>query len=84
MIAATPATFDAVFEEAELPVLVDCWASWCKNCAAMESTTLADAEVRAALADYTVIKLQAEDIRELKKLEGFEDVKGLPAFLIFE
>lgn len=84
VIAATPATFDAVFEESELPVLVDCWATWCKNCAAMEKTTLADERVQAALADYTVIKLQAEDIRELKKLEGFEDIKGLPAFLVFE
>ncbi|MBO7483381.1 MAG: hypothetical protein J6U17_05815 [Kiritimatiellae bacterium] len=84
VIAATPATFDEVFNDVELPVLVDCWASWCKNCAAMEATTLADGEVRAALARYTVVRLQAEDIRELKKLEGFEDVRGLPAFVIFE
>ena len=46
--------------------------------------TFDDGAVKAALRDYTVIKLQAEDIRELKKLEGFGDVKGLPAFLVVE
>lgn len=68
------------------PVIVDCWASWCKNCTAMEKTTLADDRVKKVLAEkgFTFIKLQAEDIKELKKLPGFEEVKGLPAFVIFE
>ncbi len=83
-VAATPATFQEALAGAKRPVLVDCWATWCKNCAAMERETLASPEVRDALKDYTVIKLQAEDIRELKKLEGFGDVKGLPAFLVVE
>ena len=66
------------------PILVDCWASWCKNCAAMERTTLQNPEVQAALKDFTVIRLQAEDLTELKKLQGFEQIRGLPAFVIFE
>ena len=68
------------------PVIVDCWASWCKNCTAMEKTALADDRVKKVLAEkgFTFIKLQAEDIKELKKLPGFEEVKGLPAFVIFE
>ena len=68
------------------PVIVDCWASWCKNCTAMEKTTLADDRVKKVLAEkgFTFVKLQAEDIKELKKLPGFEEVKGLPAFVIFE
>ncbi len=66
------------------PVLVDCWASWCKNCAAMEATTMRDARVKAALEGWTVIRLQSEDLAELKKLPGFENVRGLPAFAIFE
>ena len=68
----------------ERPVFVDCWATWCKNCDAMERTTLADPEVRQALENYTVIRLQAEDLKKLKSIPGFEEVKGLPAFAIFE
>jgi len=64
------------------PVLVDCWATWCKNCAAMERMMRESPKVRAALAGYTVIRLQAEDIDELRELPGFADVRGLPAFVI--
>ncbi len=42
-----------------------------------------DADLKSALKDFTVIKLQAEDICELRKLRGFEDVIGLPAFVIY-
>ena len=68
------------------PVIVDCWASWCKNCTAMEKTTLADDRVKRVLAEkgFTFIKLQAEDIKELQSLPGFEEVRGLPAFVVFE
>lgn len=81
---ATPDTFASHLSVADRPVLVDCWASWCKNCAAMERGTLADPRVREALGKYTVIRLQAEDIMELRKLPGFEKVNGLPAFAVFE
>lgn len=68
------------------PVLVDCWATWCKNCSAMDKTVLADPRVKEALKKkgMTLVKLQAEDIAELKKTPGFGEVMGLPAFLIFE
>jgi thiol:disulfide interchange protein len=81
-VDATPKTFEKALEGAKRPVLVDCWASWCKNCAAMERGTLRDPKVVEALEGYTVIRLQAEDIRELKALKGFEGVLGLPAFLV--
>ena len=83
-IAATPATFMDALAAAgeERPVLVDCWATWCKNCAAMDAV-MADARVKEALRGYSVIRLQAEDIGELRRLPGFERVQGLPAFLIF-
>lgn len=83
-VNATPDTFESHLSVSERPVLVDCWASWCKNCAAMERGTLADPKVREALGKYTVIRLQAEDIMALRKLPGFEKVNGLPAFLVFE
>ena len=84
--SATPSTIVEVLASAKRPVLVDCWASWCKNCAAMDRTTLRDGRVVDTLKemDFTVIKLQAEDIRALKAVKGFENVLGLPAFVIFQ
>ena len=81
---ATPDTFASYLSVADRPVLVDCWASWCKNCAAMERGTLADPKVREALGKFSVIRLQAEDIMALRRLPGFEKVNGLPAFAVFE
>ena len=68
------------------PVLIDCWATWCKNCSAMDRTTLSDIKVKDTLKGkgFTLVKLQCEDIAALKRLPGFGDVVGLPAFLIFE
>lgn len=83
-LAATPSTFYAVLENAKRPVLVDCWATWCKNCRAMERKTFKDERVVDALTDFTIIRLQAEDIDELRALPDFTDIQGLPAFLIFE
>jgi thiol:disulfide interchange protein len=86
---AVPAEWDKAFAEAKAkgkPVFVDIWASWCKNCSAMEKTTLRDREVVKQLEKFTVLKLQAEDISALRKLKGFENLKvtGLPAFVVFE
>ena len=83
-VEATPSTISDKLRSAKRPVLVDCWATWCKNCSAMEERTLSTSAVRKALEKFTVIRLQAEDIGELKRQSGFENVKGLPAFLIFE
>ena len=86
-IAATPATLPekiaALDRTEKKPILVDCWASWCKNCAAMDGV-LASESVKKELEGYTVIRLQAEDMRELNKIVGFEQIKGLPAFVIFD
>ena len=82
-VAATPETFAARLAEAKRPVLVDCWATWCKNCAAMDRVIAAE-PVKSHLKGWTVIRLQAEKMRELRKLEGFGKVKGLPAFAVFE
>jgi thiol:disulfide interchange protein len=43
------------------PVLIDMWATWCKNCLTMDKTTLASDDVQKALAGYVRIKYQAED-----------------------
>ncbi len=65
-------------------VLVDMWATWCKNCLVMDKTTLKDPAVEAALEDYVKVKFQAEDLNasptyEIAKLF---DAIGLPAYAI--
>ena len=67
------------------PVFVDVWATWCKNCLAMEKTTFAASSVRSELARYAVVRLQAENLQELQALPEFKElgIKGIPAFVVF-
>ncbi|HEV3139602.1 MAG TPA: thioredoxin family protein, partial [Vicinamibacterales bacterium] len=68
------------------PVLIDMWATWCKNCLTMDKTTLQSADVETALKDYVKIKFQAEDpdhapaAAVMKKF----DAVGLPAYVILK
>jgi thiol:disulfide interchange protein len=50
----------AAAEAERKPVLIDLWATWCKNCLVMDRTTLADPAVNQALSNYVKIKYQAE------------------------
>jgi thiol:disulfide interchange protein len=68
------------------PVLVDFWATWCKNCLVMDKVTLPDPAVKAALSGYTRIKVQAEDptaspVRELLQRVGGV---GLPTYAVLK
>ncbi len=66
------------------PVLIDMWATWCKNCLTMDKTTLANGEVQAALKDYVKIKYQAEnpDVEPAKSIMQKFSAPGLPAYAI--
>jgi len=68
------------------PVLIDMWATWCKNCLTMDRTTLADPAVQQALSGYTKIKFQAEDLdaSPAKDLAARFDVVGLPTYIILK
>jgi thioredoxin:protein disulfide reductase len=82
---ASPASLESFLSSCrDRPVLVDCWASWCKNCAAMEKGALRDPRVAEALKRFRVVRLRAEDVAELRRVPGFENVRGLPAFAVFE
>ncbi len=74
----------AAADREQKPVLIDLWATWCKNCLTMDRTTLVDPSVTEALAGYTKIKFQAENpddpsIREVMQRFG---AVGLPTYVI--
>lgn len=91
-----PGTFDAGREIAGFetalaesrrtgrPVLVDFWATWCKNCKTMESTVFTDPAVKAELTRFVVVKVQAEKLDDprIKALLDRFGFSGLPAFAV--
>ena len=76
----------AVAEREHKPVLIDVWASWCKNCLTMDKTTLQDPGVKAALDGYVKIKFQAEqpDAESIKSVMQRFHAVGLPAYVILK
>jgi len=74
---------ESIAKDVKRPLLIDFWATWCKNCSAMDSV-MEDERVKKALVPYEVLRVQAEDISELRKVKGLESIRGLPAFVVFE
>jgi len=74
----------AVAERDQKPVLVDAWATWCKNCLTMDATTFKDPAVIKALDGYVKIKFQAEDPDAPASRTVMTRMKavGLPAYAI--
>jgi thioredoxin:protein disulfide reductase len=65
-------------------VFIDMWATWCKNCLAMDTTTFKDPTVVKRMENYVKIKFQAEDLTASpakEMLAKFEGV-GLPHYAI--
>ncbi len=67
-------------------VLVDVWATWCKNCLTMDKTTFKDDVVMSRLDDYVKVKYQAEDPEASPAHEVIKhfDGVGLPVYAILK
>ena len=68
------------------PVFIDFWATWCKNCEAMELTTFRAKDVKQRLSGYVVVKFQAENLTEkgTREVADFFNIKGLPTYLVLK
>jgi thiol:disulfide interchange protein len=76
----------AAAEREQKPVLIDLWATWCKNCLTMDKTTLRDPKVTEALDGYVKIKYQAENPEQPPAqtvMQRFGAI-GLPTYVILE
>ncbi|MDY6916287.1 MAG: cytochrome c biogenesis protein CcdA [Candidatus Cloacimonadota bacterium] len=71
-------------KEDNKPVLIDFWATWCKNCLAMDKTTFKDEAVKEALDQHILIKYQAENLDSYptKDILNYFNVLGLPTYII--
>jgi thiol:disulfide interchange protein len=74
----------AVAEREQKAVLIDMWATWCKNCLTMDATTFKDPAVISALDGYVKIKFQAEDpdAPDVRPVMVRFDAVGLPTYAI--
>lgn len=74
----------AVAQREGKPVLIDMWATWCKNCLTMDKTTLVDPSVKAALDGFVKIKFQAESPDESPAREVMQrfGAVGLPTYVV--
>jgi thiol:disulfide interchange protein DsbD len=76
----------AAAEREKKPVLVDMWATWCKNCLVMDRTTLEDPSVKGALGSYVRVKFQAEDPDDpqVSAMMKHFNAPGLPTYVILK
>ena len=68
------------------PVFVDFWASWCKNCLAMDETTFRDPVVLKRLEAYVKVKCRAENpaAPEVRNMMDYFGSVGLPTYIIIK
>ena len=78
MLDVSDATFDEVVLGADVPVVVDFWAPWCKPCAAIEPHLRALAEEWAERARFVRM-----NVDENLAVPGRYGVLSLPTVILF-
>ena len=78
-VAATDATFDAIVNESNLPVVVDFWAEWCGPCK----------QIGPALEELSTemegkIKVVKVDVDSNPSAAAALGVRGIPALFLFK
>ena len=74
----TTDTFTAEVLEADKPVLVDFWATWCPPCRVM--SPILD-EMAGARDDIKIVSVDVDNEQELAVQYG---VLGMPTFMVFD
>ena len=77
-LALSDAQFKVEVLDAQVPVLVDFWATWCAPCIAMEPTL--EELATAHLGKLKVVKVNIEENQLTAQAYG---VRSLPNFLLF-
>jgi thiol:disulfide interchange protein len=73
-------------EKEKRPLLIDFSASWCKNCEAMDVSTLKNPKVQEKLKEFVKVKFMAENPNEpgIKEVLFHFKVLGLPTYVILK
>ena len=82
---STLAELNTAIQNSQKPVIAEFWASWCVNCKNFEKEVLSDSEVKNALENFNLIKVDVSKADNASKelLENFK-LFGPPALIFFE
>lgn len=77
-VAVSDASFDAVVQRTELPVVVDVWAPWCGPCRAMAPQF--EQAARQLKGRALLLKLDSD---ENPRIAGRLGIRSIPTLLVF-
>jgi thioredoxin 1 len=78
-ITLTDANFQAEVLEAQMPVLVDCWASWCGSCHQMNPI------IEALAIEFAGhLKIGRLNVGSSEKLAARYGIRAVPTLLLFQ